>query len=193
MAAFGSNASYDVARAAGARLAALTLTGAIALVCAQPAMAGLGSAPMTTPAGATVSTLGNAAAQAGSAGTSAAARQAVEASATGSSAAAASYTVRQTTLANGTVVREYVSQAGSVFGVAWNGPQMPNLSELLGSYFPQYVAGVKANRAAGFMHGPGVVEQSGLVVHSGGHMGSFSGQAWLPGSLPSGVGASDIQ
>ncbi|MFP6557556.1 DUF2844 domain-containing protein [Paraburkholderia sp. B3] len=191
MAAFGSNASFNVARAAGARLAALTLTGAIALVCAQPAVAGLGSAPMTTPAGATVNTLSNAAAQAGAAGS--VARQAVEASATGSSAASASYTVRQTTLANGTVVREYVSQAGSVFGVAWSGPQMPNLSELLGSYFPQYVAGVKANRAAGFMRGPGVVEQSGLVVHSGGHMGAFSGQAWLPASLPSGVSASDIQ
>jgi hypothetical protein len=196
MAAFNSNASFNVAnlaRAAGARLAWLTLAGGIAFACAQPAMAGLGAAPMTTPAGATVSTLGTAAAQTGTAST--VARQAVEASAAGSSAASAtaSYTVRQTTLANGTVVREYVSQAGSVFGVAWNGPQMPNLSELLGSYFPQYVAGVKANRAAGFMRGPGVVEQSGLVVHSGGHMGAFAGQAWLPASLPAGVSASDIQ
>ncbi len=192
MAALCSNASFKVARTAGARLAALTLAGAIALACAEPAMAGLGGAPMTTPAGATVSTLSGAA-QAGAAST--VARQAAEASATGSSAASASasYTVRQTTLATGTVVREYVSQAGSVFGVAWSGPQMPNLAELLGSYFPQYVAGVKASRAAGVVHGPGVVEQSGLVVHSGGHMGAFSGQAWLPAGLPAGVSTSDIQ
>jgi hypothetical protein len=200
-----SATAFDPVRASGARLAALALAGAIALLCAEPAMAGLGGMPMTTPAGATVNNQ-SAAAQAGAAQAAAAssvARQAAEASATGSSAtsatasasasASASYTVRQTTLANGTVVREYVSAAGSVFGVAWSGPQMPNLSELLGSYFPQYVAGIKANRAAGIVHGPGVVEQSGLVVHSGGHMGAFSGQAWLPASLPAGVSTSDIQ
>jgi hypothetical protein len=103
------------------------------------------------------------------------------------------YTVRQTTLATGTVVREYVSQAGTVFGVAWTGPQPPDLSALLGSYFPQYVAGVKASHAAGTVRGPGIVEQAGLVVHSGGHMGAFSGQAWLPQALPAGVSADDIQ
>jgi hypothetical protein len=31
------------------------------------------------------------------------------------------------------------------------------------------------------------------VVHSGGHMGAFAGQAWLPQALPAGVSGSDIQ
>ena len=70
---------------------------------------------------------------------------------------------------------------------------MPHLTDLLGTYFPQYVAGVKAVRAAHAGHGPVAVEQSRLVVHSGGHMGAFAGQAWLPQALPEGVSGSDIQ
>jgi len=81
-----------------------------------------------------------------------------------------------------------------VFGIAWRGPQMPDLNEMLGSYFPQYVAGVKAVKAGrGGGRGPVAVDQSGLVVHSGGHMGAFNGQAWLPPALPAGVSGSDIQ
>ena len=92
--------------------------------------------------------------------------------------ASASYTVRETTLGNGTVVHEYLAADGIVFGIAWRGPQMPDLNDLLGSYFPQYVAGLKAVRAArGGGRGPVSVDQSGLVVQSGGHMGAFSGQA----------------
>jgi hypothetical protein len=178
----------DTARASSAaRLAALTLAGAAALAFAAPSRAALGGAPMATPAGANVSTLNGAA-------TSGIAKQAAEASTASSAATStATYTVRQTTLANGTVVREYVSQAGTVFGVGWTGPQPPDLTALLGTYFPQYVAGVQASHAAGIVHGPAIVEQPGLVVHSGGHMGAFSGQAWLPQDLPAGVTPADIQ
>ncbi|MBW8837248.1 MAG: DUF2844 domain-containing protein, partial [Burkholderia sp.] len=111
-----------------------------------------------------------------------------------SASATASYTVRETTLGNGTVVREYLTTDGTVFAITWRGPQMPDLNELLGSYFPQYVAGVKAVRAArGGARGPVAVDQSSLVVQSGGHMGAFSGRAWLPPALPAGVSGSDIQ
>jgi hypothetical protein len=110
------------------------------------------------------------------------------------SSTSSSYTVRETTFGNGTVVREYLSLNGAVFGLSWHGPQMPDLSDLLGSYFPQYVAGVKAVRAArGNARGPVSVDDSGLVVRSGGHMGAFSGVAWLPSALPAGVSGSDIQ
>jgi hypothetical protein len=164
---------------------------ALALPCSlsatQSAYAALGGAPMTPPADASVSsrTVQPAAAPATAA-------QGVMRSA--ASPAAASYTVRETTLGNGTVVREYLAANGSVFGIAWRGPQMPDLNDLLGSYFPQYVAGVKAVRAArGGGRGPVAVDQNSLVVRSGGHMGAFSGQAWLPPALPAGVSGSDIQ
>ncbi|QBQ96331.1 DUF2844 domain-containing protein [Paraburkholderia pallida] len=162
---------------------------------AQPASAALGGAPMATPPGASVSLPNTAIGAAGQGAASTVMRQAAQASQSASASAsggAAAYTVKQTTLANGTAVREYVSQAGTVFGVAWNGPQPPDLSALLGSYFPQYVAGVEANRARG-VRGIGAIDNSGLVVHAGGHMGAFSGQAWLPQALPAGVSTSDIQ
>ncbi|QCP47775.1 DUF2844 domain-containing protein [Trinickia violacea] len=151
-----------------------------------PAHAVLGGNPMQTPEGATSSTV-----------SPAVARAAVQGSSTSStgqttSSTSASYSVIQTTLSSGTVVREYVTQSGTVFGIAWSGPLMPNLTDLLGDYFPQFASGVQAARAAG-VRGPGVVEQSGLVVHAGGHMGAFTGQAYLPQALPSGVAGSDIQ
>jgi hypothetical protein len=171
---------------------ALVLPGS--LLSVQSAYAGLGGAPMTPPTGASVSS------HIVQSGTSASSTQSVmrsassAASSTSTSSASSSYTVRETTFGSGTIVREYLATDGTVFGIAWRGPQMPDLSDLLGSYFSQYVDGVKAVRAArGNARGPVAVEQSGLVVRSGGHMGGFSGQAWLPSALPSGVSGSDIQ
>ncbi len=115
--------------------------------------------------------------------------------ASGSSSATtvAPYTVTETTFATGTKVREYVSAAGSVFGIAWSGPTMPNLSVLLGAYFTQFDSARVALRADHPGRGPLNLELPDLVVHSGGHMGAFSGQAYLPQSLPAGVTAADIQ
>lgn len=153
----------------------------------QSAHAVLGGSPMTPPTNASASShIVTPVAVMHAAST--------EASAASGTSTSSSYTVQETTFGNGTAVREYVAQNGSVFGIAWRGPQMPNLSDLLGTYFPQYVAGVQAVRAArGGGHGPVAVDQSGLVVHSGGHMGAFAGQAWLPQALPQGVSGSDIQ
>ncbi|KWK08470.1 DUF2844 domain-containing protein [Burkholderia stagnalis] len=114
-------------------------------------------------------------------------------SADGVSASAATYTVREVTLGSGTVIREYTSAAGSVFGLAWRGPTMPDLAALLGNYFPQYRAGVDAAHAARGWRAPVSVETGTLVIRTGGHMGSFSGQAWLPQALPAGLTGNDIQ
>jgi Protein of unknown function (DUF2844) len=173
---------------------ALVLPGA--LLSVQSAYAGLGGAPMTAPTGASVSSR---VVQSGGSATSAqsvmrSASSAASSTSASTSSASSSYTVRETTFGSGTIVREYLATDGTVFGIAWRGPQMPDLSDLLGSYFSQYVDGVKAVRAArGNARGPVAVEQSGLVVRSGGHMGGFSGQAWLPSALPAGVSGSDIQ
>lgn len=174
---------------------ALVLPGSLFIV--PSAHAGLGGAPMSPPADASVTSRtvqpATGAAQSVLRSASAASSSAAS-SASSSTSTSASYTVRDTTLGNGTVVHEYLAADGNVFGIAWRGPQMPDLNDLLGSYFPQYVAGVKAVRAArGGGRGPVSVDQSSLVVHSGGHMGAFSGQAWLPPALPAGVSGSDIQ
>ncbi|MCP3723366.1 DUF2844 domain-containing protein [Paraburkholderia sp. CNPSo 3272] len=150
-----------------------------ALGAAAPASAALGGMPTPAPAGA-VSSSANAAVVHAASGVS-------------GTASAASYTVTQTTFSTGTVVREYVSAAGTVFGIAWSGPIMPNLPVLLGTYFTQYDSARVSQRTANPGRGPLNVELPDLVVHSGGHTGAFSGQAYLPQSLPAGVSATDIQ
>lgn len=150
---------------------------------AQPAYAALGGSPMPTPSDATTTTL------APTAHAAATLKNAPGAA----SSAAASITVRSTAYSSGTQVREYVGADGKVFGIAWNGPRMPDLQNLLGAYFPQYASGVQAQHAARHVRGPVAVEQSDLVVHSGGHMGSFFGQAWLPSALPAGLTGADIK
>jgi Protein of unknown function (DUF2844) len=173
-----------------------TLAVSCLFTAVQSAHAVLGGSPMTPPADASTRSLTVtpvAVTHAASTGASAASGAAAS-SAASSTSSPSPYTVQETTFGNGTVVREYLAQNGSVFGIAWQGPQMPHLADLLGTYFPQYVAGVQAVRAArGGGHGPVAVDQSGLVVHSGGHMGAFAGQAWLPQALPEGVSGSDIQ
>jgi Protein of unknown function (DUF2844) len=110
------------------------------------------------------------------------------------SSAAAPYTVDETTLSSGTVVREYVGQNGAVFAVIWHGPQMAPLNTLLGTWFPSYLNGVRDARAAhGGSHGPANVQLQGLIVQSGGHMGNFSGRAYLPQALPQGISPDDLQ
>ena len=103
---------------------------------------------------------------------------------------AARFTVHELQAASGTTVREYVSPMGVVFGVAWQGPSMPDLRQLLGAYFDRYVEAAAARRTR---RAPVLVELPGLVVHSSGHMRAFAGRAYLPQSLPQGVAAAEIQ
>jgi Protein of unknown function (DUF2844) len=110
------------------------------------------------------------------------------------SSAEVPYIVNETALNSGTVVREYLAQSGTVFAVVWHGPQMAPLNTLLGSYFPSYLQGVSALHAAqGGGHGAATVQQPGLIVQTGGHMGNFTGRAYLPGSLPQGTSPDDLQ
>src|SRR5262249_31946325 len=55
------------------------------------------------------------------------------------------YEVESLEAANGIAVREYVS-AGLVFGLAWEGPTMPDMAQLLGTYFSAYQDALHAAR-----------------------------------------------
>ena len=103
------------------------------------------------------------------------------------------YTVNQTTLPSGTVVREYVASGGAVFAVVWSGAQMAPLNTLLGPYFQDYLQGLSVSQAAHGGYGPVVVEQPHLVVQSGGHMGAFTGRAYLPQAFPQGIVPDDAR
>lgn len=159
------------------------LVGCAVAASSSPARAALGGAPISTPSDATTTVLAPAA------------RAAPSAMAGPASGAAtlSPYSVRATTFSSGTQVREYIGADGRVFGIAWNGPRMPDLSTLLGNYFPEYASGVRAIRTVRHGRGPVAVDNADLSVHSGGHMGSFFGQAWLPGALPAGMTGADIK
>jgi hypothetical protein len=102
-----------------------------------------------------------------------------------------SYTVHETTLPTGTLVRQYVSKAGVVFAVTWSGPFMPNLRQLLGLHFDTMTARQAKRVHAG--HRFISQHESDLVIESGGHPRSFAGRAYLPSALPAGVAEKDIQ
>lgn len=105
--------------------------------------------------------------------------------------AAGAYEVHEITAPSGTTVREFVSSAtGRVFAVAWRGPFMPDLKQILGDQFNTFV---QAAGSAGTRRSSVQVDRPGLVVHSGGHMRAFFGKAYLPGQLPAGVRIEDIR
>ena len=103
---------------------------------------------------------------------------------------AAGFAVHEISATDGTVVREYVSPAGEVFGVSWRGATRPNLVDLLGDHYPAYR---DAPRPPGHRHGPVVVRTDHLVVEMGGHMRDFHGRAYLPDRLPASVSSDAIR
>jgi len=107
--------------------------------------------------------------------------------------AAESYTVHEIRAATGTVVREYVSTDGKVFAVAWHGPWLPDMRQILGSYFEQYAQAVQSQSSGRMGRRPVMIEQPGLVVQIGGHIRAFAGRAYVPEMLPSSLRIEDIQ
>jgi hypothetical protein len=104
---------------------------------------------------------------------------------------AETFSVHEIQAPSGTAVREYVSPSGKVFAVAWQGPWLPDLRQILGSYFETYEkAAARNNRER---RGPLLIEEPGLVVHLGGHMRAFVGRAYLPQMMPEGIHAEAIR
>jgi hypothetical protein len=104
-----------------------------------------------------------------------------------------SYTLHELKGATGVTVKEYLSPAGKIFGVTWQGPFPPDLQQILGPYYAQYTQAVAAQRAQHRGRAPITIEEAGLVLQISGHPRSFRGRAYVPGLLPQGVAAEEIQ
>ena len=113
-------------------------------------------------------------------------------SAAASAPSNALYTVHTSTLDTGTTVQEYTTPGGVVFAVAWQGPVLPRLESLLGSYFGPFTAGAHAIRSQRSIGTPLVVGGAQWVVRSSGRMGHFSGHAYAPPLVPGGVTIGDV-
>lgn len=108
----------------------------------------------------------------------------------------AKYAVHEITAPYGTVVREYVSPSGQVFGVAWRGPFLPNFSQLLGNYYGEFAKNVQQARVANprrSHNAPLAVEQTDFVMHAAGHTRAYVGRAYVPWMIPAGVDVQTIR
>jgi hypothetical protein len=83
----------------------------------------------------------------------------------------------------GIVIRQYLSPSGAVYAVTWNGPRMPNLSELFGKYAEQYS---HRDRPKGERHHM-AFGGNDFMMRASGHMRTFSGRAWVPSLVPPGI------
>lgn len=99
-------------------------------------------------------------------------------------------TVHEITTAAGTRVREYLTPDGAVFAFTWHGPFIPDMRQLLGTYYEQYAHAVQEAHPVGKHHLS--VKLPGLVVESSGHMRAFAGRAWDPALVPQGFSLSNL-
>jgi hypothetical protein len=105
---------------------------------------------------------------------------------------AQNYTIHELRSATGVLVREYASASGKIFAVSWQGPTLPDLQQLLGSYFEEFQKAAQSqNRPGG--HSPLIIQHPGFVVELGGHMRSFVGRAYLADQMPSEVSDQEIR
>lgn len=100
------------------------------------------------------------------------------------------YTVHEITGDDGTLIREYVTPAGKVFGVSWTGPTIPDLAQLLGPYNSEFQSTLRSKRSR---RSAAVVRNADLVVESAGHTRAFHGRAYLNSMLPNGVTQDVVQ
>ena len=104
-----------------------------------------------------------------------------------------SYALHEIRSASGTTIREYVSTSGTVFAVAWQGPWLPDLRQVLGAHFDQYETAMRSARRARKGRGSLVIDGPDLVVQMTGHPRSFFGRAYVPALMPQGVQVESIR
>lgn len=101
----------------------------------------------------------------------------------------ASWSMREVTLPDGLIQREYLTADGAVFAVAWRGSHRPELSVLLGTHYARQMSGnARVQRQLGRgSHATTSQMDEEFSVHASSRQRSSTGVAWLPRMLPAGV------
>jgi hypothetical protein len=102
------------------------------------------------------------------------------------------YTVHEFA-SDATVVREYVSPSGIVFGIAWNGLTYPDLAPLLGSYASEYQAALRQTPRRPGLRRYQAVKTDRIVVQKWGNTRNRQGRAYAPALIPRGVSIDEIK
>lgn len=101
--------------------------------------------------------------------------------------------VHEITLASGTRVREYVNSAGQIFGVGWDGQELPDLRQVLAGSHARYAAATAAPGRRRASHKLLVIAEGDLRLQVIKLPRGFAGVAHIPSLLPAGVATSDIR
>ncbi len=96
----------------------------------------------------------------------------------------AGYSLHQITTSDGSIVKEFASPGGKVFGISWEGKSMPQLQQLLGSYMTEVQT---AERKQTVRRRSVLIQTDDLVFYSSGHLRSFRGHAYVRSLLPGNV------
>ena len=97
------------------------------------------------------------------------------------------FTVQEMRASSGTMVKEFLSPSGRVFAVAWQGPSIPDLRQVLGTYFAEYAQAAQAAQKKRAGHGPLMIQESDLVAELSGHQRAFAGREYVPQLVPLGM------
>ncbi len=84
------------------------------------------------------------------------------------------------------LVHEYSGADGRIFALSWSGPTVPDLQGLYADSFPAYAAWRQTHPSLS-LDAPVEVRSASIVAYLGGHMGAFSGSAYVPALVPGGV------
>jgi NDP-sugar pyrophosphorylase family protein len=103
------------------------------------------------------------------------------------------FTLHEIRSASGTMIREYVDPSGTVFAVAWDGPWLPDLRQVLGEHFDHYQTAMRAKHQSRTGRGVVAIDEGGLVVQMSGHPRAFTGRAYLSSRLPAGIQLESIR
>jgi hypothetical protein len=101
------------------------------------------------------------------------------------------YTAQQISAQSGIRIREFLNENGIVFAVTWTGPVLPDLPRLMGARFADYATALAALKHPGLRRSLRVA-LADVIVESGGHLRAYSGRAYLPALIPSGVSLSEL-
>ncbi len=93
------------------------------------------------------------------------------------------YAVHELTTPAGALMREFVATTGKIFALSWSGGFRPDLREVMGSHYQQYL---EARRSQPRAHGPVRVELPGMIVVMGGYLRTFWGHVTLTDLAPPG-------
>jgi len=108
-----------------------------------------------------------------------------------SKTARSGYTVQELR-SDSVTLREYVSPAGIIFAIAWNGLIHPDLTQLLGAYADEYRTTLRnVPRELGRRRQK--VETNQVVVETWGQMRNLKGRCYVPALIPSGVSVDEIK